>query len=822
MARDEKQTRIELINPVLHERGWVDALIREERTPGGADIIDGKPRKRKGRTDYLLCLPVIEGKPPLAVTVFEAKAENKLPSLGIQQAKDYMKRFNVPFVFATNGHLYAEYADDTGRIRDALPLADFPTPEELKLRYENIKEIQLESEIARPLFMPYKGGEAARYYFQDAAIRATLEKIIKGNMFVPCAHQCGNESQLIEGRVQRTKHKRALLALATGTGKTIIAVQLLHKLAQAGQLKRALFVCDRDELRTQGMTKLHAVFGDNAQMVATQNPQRNARILVATYQTLNITEEDDEPRFWRENYPEHFFSHIIIDECHRSAWGKWSIILADNPEAVHIGLTATPRIVVGGKQDTEARKTDEEITAHNLEYFGEPVYEYSMGTGQYDGYLSACEVIRRIVDLDKTAITRQDIERRSTIDPFTGKKVRPQDIEELYSAKDYEVKLMLDDRVKAMSEDLFQNLLETGGPHQKTIIFCARDSHANQVMIAMNNIYEKWCRDNQRTPKEWYAFQCTGNPDLRPSASKLIPDLRGSRNSHFIATTVDLLSTGVDIPNLDNVVFFRYIESPISFYQRVGRGTRTGEPRGSKVMFRVYDYTNATRLFGEEFISRAKPSKPEQEQVEGVESPQTQYGEDRPKRKIIRVGEKQFTVQVEGEGCSVLCEEDGKEVLVPIEEYKQRLAEKLVDEAPGVDELRKTWVTPEERIKLLAHLPGGEGAVRLIRELEDEQECDLFDVLAELGYGLPSKSRSERAAAFSYKNKIWLREFPERTGKVLVSIAKQFEKGGIEELETTTLFDETDVVTNGGFEALIGLPIQPKDLIQETKVRLLA
>lgn len=796
MTRDEKQTRIELINPALHERGWVEALIREERTPGGTDIIDGKPRKRKGRTDYLLCIPIIDGKPPLPVALLEAKAEDKLPSLGIQQARDYMKRFNVPFVFSTNGNLYTEYAEDTGRIRDTLPLTDFPRPEDLRQRYESFKRYKLDAEIAKPLFMPYKGGEAARYYFQDAAIRATLEKIIKGD-------------------------KRILLSLATGTGKTIIAVQLLHKLVQAELLKRVLFVCDRDELRTQGMAKLHAVFGDNAQIVTTQDPQRNAKILVATYQTLNITEEDDEPKFWKENYPKNFFSHIIIDECHRSAWGKWSVVLTDNPDAVHIGLTATPRIVVGGKKYSEGRKMDEEITAHNIEYFGEPVYEYPMGTGQDDGYLSACEVIRRTVDLDKKEITREDIENRSAIDPFTGKTVKPEDIEEKYNARDYEVKLMLDDRVKAMCEDLFLHLLEAGGPHQKTIIFCARDTHANQIMIALNNIYEKLCRENHRTPKEWYAFQCTGNPDLRPSADKLIPDLRGSRNSHFVATTVELLSTGVDIPNLENVVFFRYLESPISFYQMVGRGTRTGEPRGSKPMFRLYDYTNTTRLFGEEFLSRYKPTKPE-EPVEGIESPPPGYGEERPKRKIIRIGEQQFIVQIEGEGHSILCEESGKEILVPVEEYKQRLAEKLVEEAPSVDALRGNWVLPEKRVRLLNQLPGGEGAVRLIRELEDEQECDLFDVLAELGYGLVPKSRSERAAAFSYKNKQWLRQFPERTGKVLVSVARQFEKGGIEELETTNLFDETEIVADGGFEALLGISIQPESLIQETKMRLLA
>jgi type I restriction enzyme R subunit len=141
-------------------------------------------------------------------------------------------------------------------------------------------------------------------------------------------------------------------------------------------------------------------------------------------------------------------------------------------------LTATPRIVIGGKKDSEGREKDEEITAHNLKYFGEPVYEYSIGTGQDDGYLAACEIVRRTVDLDKKEITRNDIVQRSAIDPYTGKKVKPEEIEDQYTAKEYEIKLMLDDRVKAMSEDLFQLLLKTGGPHQKTIIFCARDSHA--------------------------------------------------------------------------------------------------------------------------------------------------------------------------------------------------------------------------------------------------------------------------------------------------------------------------------------------------------
>ena len=253
MPRDELQTRIELINPALYLRGWGDSLIREEKTPGGTDIINGRPRKRSGRTDYLLCVLVVKGKSPMPLAILEAKAEDKLPSLGIQQAKDYMKKFNVPFVFSTNGKLFAEYGKDTGQIKDA-----------------------------KPLLMPYKGGESVRYYFQDAAIRAALEKIAVGK-------------------------KKLLLSLATGTGKTVIAVHLLDKLGKAGQLKRALFVCDRDELRTQGMSKLHSIFGDNAQIVTTDDPQPNAKILVSTYQTLNITADDDEPKFWKENFPKDYF-----------------------------------------------------------------------------------------------------------------------------------------------------------------------------------------------------------------------------------------------------------------------------------------------------------------------------------------------------------------------------------------------------------------------------------------------------------------------------------------------------------------------------------
>ena len=335
MSLDEAATRIQLIDPILHALGWTEDLVRREKTPGGTDIIDGRPVKRRGRVDYLLCLPVAPGKAPLPVAALEAKAEGKLPALGLQQGREYGRRFNVPFSFSTNGHLYTEFGEDTRQIIDNRPLSEFPTSAELRDRFEKFKGIDLTTPEAAPLLVPYRGGDASRYYFQDAAIRAALEKIAR-----------------------RPERARVLLSLATGTGKTVIATYLLHKLAEAGQLRRALFVCDRDELRTQAISRLQGMFGGDAQIVTTSEPQKNARILVASYQTLNVADEDDEPRFWRDNYPPGYFSHIIIDEAHRSAWGKWSVVLTDNPDAVHIGLTATPREIKATKKTQAAKNSN--------------------------------------------------------------------------------------------------------------------------------------------------------------------------------------------------------------------------------------------------------------------------------------------------------------------------------------------------------------------------------------------------------------------------------------------------------------------------------
>jgi len=305
LGLSEADTRAKLIDPAIHARGWTEDLIRREETAGAIEIIDGRPFKQtKGRTDYTLRIKATPDAQPVAVALIEAKPESKPPGHGLEQAKLYAdsKRLNVQFVFASNGHQFVEFDRFTGLTHAPRKLAEFPTPADLRARYEEGIGFSLDDPAAAPLLQRYPAGEGTRRYYQDAAIRAVLEKIAR-------CERAGTP-------------KRALLSLATGSGKTFIAVNLLKRVADAGQLRRALFVCDRDELRLQATGHLQSVFHADAASVMSGNPQKNARVLIATYQTLDVATDDADANFLLANYPEDYFSHIVIDECHRSACGK--------------------------------------------------------------------------------------------------------------------------------------------------------------------------------------------------------------------------------------------------------------------------------------------------------------------------------------------------------------------------------------------------------------------------------------------------------------------------------------------------------------------
>lgn len=813
MPLSEADTHAKLVNPAIYSRGWTEDHIKREETTGAVDIFAGKARRRsKGRTDLTLRVIVTAEMQPVAVAVIEVKKDSLPPGHGLDQAKGYAKaaRLNVPFVFSTNGHMFVEFDRATGHTAAPRPMAEFPSPAALRARYEALMGFSLNSPAAAPLLHPYRGGEGARRYYQDAAIRAVFEKVARDQT--------------------AGQPPRVLLSLATGAGKTFIAANLLRRIADAGQLKRALFLCDRDELRTQALGEIRNYFGDAARPVRRDpdgsNHARNAAIHVATYQTLGVDKEGADESFLSEHYPPDYFSHIIIDECHRSAWGKWSKILTMNSKAVQIGLTATPRQLTT-TEDSDACKADLAISADNLSYFGHPVYEYEIGQAMADGYLAAMDIKLALVDLDARGITLAEIVQKKPVDANTGRPLSAREIADRYDANAFEKGIILPDRVKAMCRDLFEQMLANIlhrapdgtplGPNQKTIIFCATDRHADLVTAEMNNLFAAYSAAKGLERFDPYAFKCTA---AAGDAETTIKDFRGQTRTHMVATTVELLSTGVDVRPVRNVVFFKYVASPIAFYQMIGRGTRLDEPTG-KLVFTVYDYTGATRLLGESFVS-----KPPKSADAGTEVAEDDVISDPP--VLDPPIDPEPTVWVEGFapivtdlGRFVGTMVDGRLGMVTLEEFKRGMAAALVKEAPTLAEFRARWVEPPTRRELLDTLTTAGYPPQIVQRIDDMNDYDLFDVIAGVAFGLDPKTKQDRALAFRYKQNDWLARLPEKTRAAVLAVADQFKFGGTDDLDNKYIFQTPAVQAAGGAAALAGTG-DAKTLIRETKERIFA
>nr|VFJ92352.1 MAG: type I restriction enzyme, R subunit [Candidatus Kentron sp. H]VFJ93320.1 MAG: type I restriction enzyme, R subunit [Candidatus Kentron sp. H]VFK00111.1 MAG: type I restriction enzyme, R subunit [Candidatus Kentron sp. H] len=804
MNHNESETRFHLIDPVLRDKGYDDHSRIELETPAPVDPTGPRGRRRKGpgRVDYLLCArgPRGQAARSLPVAVLEAKRENEDPLKGMEQVKgyadEYCRRFQVKYVFATNGHRYGEFDAFTGLQSGPFPLADFPSHTELTARYARDTGIELTEPDAAMLFQADSPAWAQGRYYQDAAIRAAFGKIIR----------CRRNNE----------PARVLLSLATGAGKTIIATNLLWRLSQVvGELsKPALFLCDRDELRGQAHTTLSAAFGDNARMVRTErggNAARNARIHIATYQTLGLDDDEDDEgfaSFLTRHYGEDFFSVIIIDECHRSAWGKWSEVLRRNPEAIHIGLTATPRQLSESKNATTE---DWDITANNHEYFGEPVYEYTLPQAQEDGYLAACEIVSRGANIDSRAFTGEEVVAAGATDLRTGKPLTQEDlIRDQYTFGHFDNDLFIESRTPAMCKDLFQLLCQNGGPEQKVIIFCTREIHADRVAMGMNNLYIHWCQDRGRTPKDHYAFKCMGGAN---KGADLIEPLRGSGERAFIACTVDLLEAGVDIERLDAVVFFRYLQSPIKFHQMVGRGARIHEET-QKYKFWLYDYTDVTRLFGADFIS--KPPRPSGGKDDG-EGPDPGPGPSPEPPSIAEMGGQ--TVIINPRGRFILVRRHGRATPIPVDEYRRAVIGRVLSEAHDLHDFRALWIEAPQRRRLMAHLLRENLSPEAIREIDEMNDFDLYDFLSHHGYHAQALTRLARGEWYIAHNKNWFERMDDKAAIVLKSFGHQFAQGGTETLESGSLWDVPEIKRAGGMDALRVLG-KPVEVMREAKVRL--
>jgi type I restriction enzyme R subunit len=289
----------------------------------------------------------------------------------------------------------------------------------------------------------------------------------------------------------------------------------------------------------------------------------------------------------------------------------------------------------------------------------------------------------------------------------------------------------------------------------------------------------------------------------RRDSPDLLPDFRGARTHHFVATTVDLISTGVDIPCIRNIVFARYLRSPILFYQMLGRGTRIDASSG-KLMFRVWDYTNATRLFGEEFITAPATD------TEGGGG-----GQPGP----IKVEARGITVDILDGGTSLVAEVDGRAMPVSVADYKVKLASALLREAPDLPSFVTQWIDPQRRKELINHLPESGNSAEKIRLVSEMDAYDLYDVLAQLAYQAPARTRLHRVEAFASANADWLASHGAKTEAVLLALVHQFVESGTDALELLDLFEVPSVKSAGGLAALESHD-DPNQLLMETKWRL--
>lgn len=796
MTYNEAETRFWLIDPVLRDKGYNECWKLKLETPAPVEPTGYKGRRRAGagRTDYLLCVQVGDMPKPLPIAVIEAKAESEDPLKGMQQAKNYADcvRFSVQYCFATNGHRYGEFDKVHQMPNGPFPFPDFPTHNDLTSRYANDTGVDLTAPEAAMLFMADSAAFSKTRYYQDAAIRAAFEKILRSE--------------------KSGEPPRVLLSLATGAGKTVIAANLLWRLHEAGRLtKPALFLCDRDELREQAWDKIAKTFPKGSvRIVKTehgQNAAKNAKVHIGTYQTLGLDDTEDKyASFLTEHYPENTFSVIVIDECHRSAWGRWSEVLKRNPEAIHIGLTATPRQLRDSKHQTT---DDAEITANNLGYFGEPVYEYTLIQAQEDGYLAGCEIVRLKPSIDWQTFTREQVIALKPVDARTGKYIRSEDLKSEYFAKNFDDELLLPNRIAAMSADLFERLCEHGGPEQKVIIFCTRDVHADRVAMQMQRLYAKWCQEKGVTPKEHYAFKCTAE-----GGSDLIAQMRGSGERCFVACTVDLLATGVDIERLNAVVFFRYLESSITFYQMVGRGTRIHEET-QKYKFWLYDYTGVTALFGTDFIT--KQTKPRVKKPGGNDGGDDDGDDDDPLPLPEIVGGQ--AVSITPQGRYILQRRDGRDVPIPVDEYRQEMIARVLREAATIHDFRSLWVETQKRRDLINHLLGEHYSPDTVRELMGLIDCDHFDLFAHYGYREKALKRHEREDAYLVQQAPWFASVDDKTAIVLRGIGHQFGAGGTDALESELLWEVPEIKRAGGLSALHQLG-KPAGVMRDAKTRL--
>lgn len=732
----EEDIKHRYITPAIEDAGWVkEQVLMEYFFTDGQVLVRGNTvrRGKRKKADYLLTHK--DGQLPLAI--IEAKDADHSVGAGIQQAMNYAEILNIPFAYSSNGNGFIEHDYFTGSEVE-LDLNQFPSESELWSRYITGKSLDNNQEriVTEPDHYDIFSQKKPRYY-QRIAIDKTLESIAKGQ-------------------------KRILLVMATGTGKTFTAFQIIWKLLKTGTIKRVLYLADRNILIDQTMQQDFRPFEKIMTKVQDRQMDSSYEIYMSLYQQL-AGDNGSEP--FREFQPE-FFDLIIVDECHRGSAkeeSQWRRILDYFKPAIHIGMTATP-------------KETKEIS--NITYFGEAVYTYSLKQGIDDGFLAPYKVVR--IGLDK------DLEGWR---PYKGQvDIYGNEIEDReYNASDYDRKLVIDERTQTVANRITKWLM-ANGRFSKTIIFCVDIDHSERMRQALINENKDLVAQN---PK--YIMRITGdNPEGKAQLDYFI-----DVNEQYptIVTTSKLMTTGVDVKTCKLIVLDNNINSMTEFKQIIGRGTRL-YPEYGKEYFTIMDFRNACRLFADpEFdgdpvvIIDGGDGGDGWDPVDPGNPDDEAYPVDPPGFVPPVVEEKISKYRVKGVPVKIINErvqyydKDGKLITESIKDYSKR---NILDEYATLDEFLAAWTTAEKKQAIIEELQDHGVLLDALKE-QSNKDLDDFDLIMHIAYDKKPLTKQERVD--HVKKKGYLYKYSDICQEVLSALLDKYMNEGISELEDTRILD---------------------------------